>query len=101
VKSWIKNILRPDEVRPPEISAIEEPDMSTLYPAARYHATQPPALVASKEEDKALGPGWYDHPSKVSGPVPPLPEPQPEPGTEPEPEPELPSLKADKETRGF
>ena len=40
---------------------MSEPD-GPLYPAWRYHATQPARMVESVEADKALGDGWYNNP---------------------------------------
>jgi len=37
-----------------------------FYPAWRYHLTGPACVVASADEDAALGEGWYDHPLKAS-----------------------------------
>ncbi len=36
--------------------------MSIQYPTWRYHKTLPAQIVHSAEEDKALGPGWFDSP---------------------------------------
>lgn len=35
------------------------------YPAWRYHSTQEARIVASEEEDKALGPEWHKSPALV------------------------------------
>ena len=33
------------------------------YPTWRYHKDQPPVLVETAEQDKALGKGWADSPA--------------------------------------
>lgn len=37
-----------------------------LYPAWRYHPTEPSRVVTSAEDEAGLGEGWYDHPLKAS-----------------------------------
>lgn len=38
------------------------------YPSYRYHATLPPRVVQSPEEDDALGADWRDHPDADNPP---------------------------------
>ena len=49
------------------------PKVFKAYPAKRYHATQAPVYVQTEAEDRELGPGWGDHPSKAKPPKPPKP----------------------------
>lgn len=42
------------------------------YPKCKYHDTLPSRLVVDEVEEKALGDGWWDHPT--IRPVPPAPE---------------------------
>ena len=56
--------------------------MKNDYPRFMFHQHEPPCIVNSEAEEKALGAEW----SRSVRPDPPKPQPQPEP----EPEPELP-----------
>lgn len=35
------------------------------YPKCKYSASSPAVLVDSPDEEKELGPGWFDHPDLV------------------------------------
>ena len=38
---------------------------STAYPKWQYHATEPAKMVNSADEEKKLGPGWFDNPAQA------------------------------------
>jgi hypothetical protein len=40
------------------------------YPKWLYHSTKEPVVVASEEEQKALGPGWCESPADCKSPPP-------------------------------
>lgn len=52
----------------PQAASAEGPATDALaegYPSYRYHATEPRRIVATLEEDIALGPGWFNSPKDV------------------------------------
>lgn len=36
------------------------------FPSWRYHATKPAVIIANPEGEAALGPGWFDCPTKAA-----------------------------------
>lgn len=65
--------------------AEQEEEMYVEYPKVKYHKDKDPVTVKNAEEEKALGPGWFNHPNlTVEEPAPPAVEEKPE---EPQAEP--------------